>query len=147
MNNERGNLGKKFALCMHAGPQGGQLVAAVRQRLRPGVLAVVPLLVPGGQRLHDRVGRRGGELGARRQPHQHADGQRPLPRGRVRQGQLLQERPGGGLHQQPQAAQGRRHLHRAVQLLRRAGRQQRRLGHLLLLRRAREELKLSIAQD
>ena len=47
-----------------AGPKGGQLVDAVRQGLRAGLLAVVPLLIPGGQRVDDRVGRGGGELAA-----------------------------------------------------------------------------------
>ena len=47
-----------------AGPKGGQLVDAVRQGLRAGLLAVVPLLIPGGQRVDDRVGRGGSELAA-----------------------------------------------------------------------------------
>jgi len=79
-----------------AGPKGGQLVDAVRQGLRAGVLAVVPLLIPGGQCVNDRVGWGGGELAARRRAHVDADGQRALPGGRVQQGELLQEHPGGG---------------------------------------------------
>jgi hypothetical protein len=120
-------------------------VDAVRQGLRAGLLAVVPLLVPGGQRVDGGVGRGGGELAGGRRAHVDADGQRALPRGRVRQGELLQGGAGGGQQQQPRGAQGRPgHLHGAVQLLRRAERQQRRLGHLLLLRRAREELQLPV---
>jgi hypothetical protein len=121
-------------------------VAGVRLGRAGGVLAVAAVQPPGVAREHGAVRRRGGEHARVGVAHGHADGQRPLRRGRLRPGLLLPEPGGGGLGQQPGAARRRLPRHRRPpQLLRHPGRRQRRLGELLLLRRAGQERQVHLA--
>lgn len=76
------------------GPERRELVDAIRKQPRVGILAGVLVLLSDRQRLHDRMGRRSRQLRIRRPAHLHADGQRPLPGGRLRQGRLLPQHSG-----------------------------------------------------
>ncbi|XP_039799323.1 uncharacterized protein LOC120664258 isoform X1 [Panicum virgatum] len=127
------------------GPAAGPLVAAARRRRARRLLAVLAVHAPGLPRRHGAVRRRGRERAAgRRAAHAHADGLRPLPRGRLRARRLLPQRAGRRLGQQPRARRRAPAPRRPAGLLRHRRRQRRCLGHLLLLRRAWPERAVPI---
>ncbi|KAM0860743.1 hypothetical protein ACQ4PT_046341 [Festuca glaucescens] len=99
----------------------------------------------GGHANMVQVRRRGGQHAAVGVAHAHADGERPLPPGRVQPRRLLPQRPGGGLGQQPHPGQGPPTRRRPPGLLRHPGWLQPRLGELLLLRRAGTERTVPVA--
>jgi hypothetical protein len=133
---------------IRAGPEAGPLVAAAERRAG-GVLAVVAVHPPGRARRHGAVRRRGGggAAASRLAAHAHADGQRPVRRRGVRARGILPQRAGRRLGQQPRLARGAPAPRRPPRLLRHRRRQRRRVGHLLLLRRPRQERPVPVAMN